>query len=677
MDDDDDDDDEHYLDEQIRQLHAMGNPLNSMCTEQDPMGIQQEREEFKEEPIHIQRSPVPPGPNEFSTEFSNDFKIDGDMQRVWGTDVLPRSDVAEIIRDTELEPTTQPLVFVKYLLCLEFIFKQRKDVTFLLDRVYTPPSQIPFILSRIDMNVSCLDACTPMSYTGTIYESIDIPVYIDRIDRLLRLTIQAGNVAKLTLSYGTEHKPEIMDHMPGLVERDLNPQQKLLNFIFQRACDQRLRRRNTAFYRPRLLADGTNSAFYEYACEIQDFMYRVVSPARIYPEPYDALTNKPSTPAQMIHLLTGLPDARCPFLDKARTLFSFSNGVFNAVDGSFETYDMRSNTSKSTSNFFDAEVTDELLTVDPMSIPTPHFDKILIDQRFDPCARRWMYILCGRLLHDVGTLDDWQVTLYIRGVAGSGKSSILKTMAMMYEASDIGFMMSDGQATFSDEHLYDKYIVMAMDLDKTTTFSATRINSMISGEKVSVNRKFKTALNETWRPPMVIASNAQPPWPDVAGNLMRRFPILTFNHPVSHSDPHLFEKLTKEVPMLLLKMARMYLEAIREYGNRSLWEAGILPTMCHDAKRQYLISSNPLAAFLASDQIVFQQHVETDSSEFRRAVIQFTKDHGDRRAESIGMINSVDHGHLFSIYNCTMVEITSPSGIVRTVIRGLTVVDGM
>jgi hypothetical protein len=528
---------------------------------------------------------------------------------------------------------------------------------------------------RIDMNVSCLDACTPLSYLGTIYASIDMPCYLDRIDKLMKLTIQAGNVAKLCLSYGTEHKPEIMDHMPVQTERELNAQQKLLNFLFQCAGDQRLRRRNSAFYRPRLLPDGTHSGFYEYDCEIQDFMFRVVSPARLHPEEYDALTNKPSTPNQMISLLTGLPDPRCPFLEKNRTLFSFANGVFNAQDETFESYDVRSQTAQTTSNFFDAQVTAEILTIAPMDIPTPHFDKILCDQEFDICARRWMYILCGRLLHDVGSMDDWQVTLYIRGVAGSGKSSILKTMAMMYEAGDIGFMMSDGQATFSDEHLYDKNIVMAMDLDKKTTFSATRINSMISGEKVSINRKFKTALNETWKPPMIIASNAQPPWPDVAGNLMRRFPILTFNHPVRNSDPHLFDKLKEEVPILLIKVARMYLEAIQEYGGRSLWEDGILPIMCHDAKRQYLITSNPLAAFLASDQIVFQEHMETDASEFRRAMILYTKDHGDRRAQAIGMINKVDHSHLFSMYGCSLVESTSPSGIIRTSIHGMTIVD--
>jgi phage/plasmid-associated DNA primase len=249
-------------------------------------------------------------------------------------------------------------------------------------------------------------------------------------------------------------------------------------------------------------------------------------------------------------------------------------------------------------------------------------------------------------------------------------------VGMFYEAVDIGYLMSDGQSTFCDEHLYDKNIVMAMDLDNKTTMSATRINSMISGEKVSINRKFKTALNEKWRPPMIIASNAQPPWPDVAGNLMRRFPMLIFGNHVSQSDPHLFERLELEIPVLLIKMARMYLSMVALYGGRSLWEDGILPDMCHQAKRQYLITSNPIAAFLASGKVVFQTNMETEASDFRRCLIQYTKDHGDRRAVGgVGPINRVDHTHLFSMYHCTLAEAVSPSGLTSIVIHGMSILE--
>ena len=601
--------------------------------------------------------------------------IGGDARTVFNCDHIPASEVIDRITLTELDVISSPETIIKYFLILETMYVKKRDVAFLLKHVYTP-SDLDKMVRKLDMNVAFLDMCTPNEFRGTIYEKIDNKEIMGRVETLIRHLTQMDNIGRMYHSFGSDNVPTIRQAPgPDELERDLKPQQKLLNFLFQRAGDMRLRRKNSAFYRPKILYNGVHTGFFEYYCEINEFIYKQVSPARLYPEYYDALTNKPSTPQQMVNLITGLSDPRCPFLVKNRELFSFNNGVFNARDGSFTRFEKRLDKSHGTSQFFDFEVTDDIMEKDPFSIDTPLFEKILLDQSLDDCARRWMYILCGRLLHDVGTLDDWQVTLYIRGVAGSGKSTILKVMGMLYEADDIGYLMSDGQSTFSDEHLYDKFIVAAMDMDKKTLFSATRINSMTSGEKLSVNRKFKTTLNIKWKPPMVMASNAQPPWEDVAGNLVRRFVIFLFNNPVRNSDPQLFEKLHSELPLLLIKMSRMYLEAIDNYGNRSLWEKGVLPKMCHEGKRQYLVASNPLSAFLESDHVVFQEHDEVPANEFRRRLIAYTRENCDRRAPTIGVISKVDHSHLFAMYGCKIIERTLSGGTVRTFIDGLSLAE--
>lgn len=613
--------------------------------------------------------------NRHEQKMDEVIPICGDTRTVFRTDHVPVTDVIELIVNTELDVISSPDIIIKYLLMLETMFVKNRDVKFLLEHIYQP-SNLDKMVRKLDMNVAFLDMCTPNEFKGTIYETIGQNEIMERVEILIRHFTQMENIARMYHSFGSDTVPT-MRQVPGPedLERELKPQQKLLNFLFQRAGDMRLRRKNTAFYRPKILYNGIHTGFFEYYCEINEFIYKQVSPSRLYPEYYDALTNKPSTPQQMFNLITGLSDPRCPFLVKNRELFSFNNGVFNARDGSFTSFEKRQDKSHGTSQYFDFEVTDDLLTTDPFSISTPLFEKILLDQSLDECARRWIYILCGRLLHDVGTLDDWQVTLYIRGVAGSGKSTILKVVGMLYEADDIGYLMSDGQTTFSDEHLYDKFIVAAMDMDKKTLFSATRINSMTSGEKLSVNRKFKTALNIKWKPPMVMASNAQPPWEDVAGNLVRRFVIFLFNNPVRNSDPQLFEKLRSELPLLLIKMSRMYLDAIDTYGNRSLWDKDVLPNMCHDAKRQYLVSSNPLSAFLESDHIVFQEHDEVSANDFRRRLVAFTRENCDRRSPTIGVISKVDHSHLFGMYGCKIIERTIPGGTVRTFISGLSLVE--
>jgi len=393
----------------------------------------------------------------------------------------------------------------------------------------------------------------------------------------------------------------------------------------------------------------------------------------MHPIEYNALTKKSATPRHMQQLLTSLPDAQFPFLSKSRTLFSFQNGIFDAVTGCFTLYnDFKG--IETTARYFDTpfqwshDNTHE-------SIETPTFDKILLDQRLDSRSRFWVYALCGRLLHNVGSLDDWQICLYIRGVAGSGKSTILKLLSMFYAASDVGYLMSDGQSSFSDEHLYDRLITLAMDIDKRTNFNVTRFNSMVSGETLSINRKYKTALNTKWTCPLAMASNAQPPWNDVGGNLIRRFAIVLFDHPVKDSDPHLFTHLKAEAPTLLVKMARCYLEAVRDYGHKSLWDVDVLPDMFHQSRRQYLVTTNPISAFLESRAIIFDAGSQIPATDFRKALSMYTKEYADKQANPITRISRVDHGHLFGMYNCTIVEQQEANGVLSVYIQGLRLQD--
>jgi energy-coupling factor transporter ATP-binding protein EcfA2 len=372
-----------------------------------------------------------------------------------------------------------------------------------------------------------------------------------------------------------------------------------------------------------------------------------------YAEQYSALTLQPSTIHFVTNFLAELPDQRVPKLVVNRTRFSYRNGIFDATTGQITPYNRVVNTDV-TANFFDYELPVEYLECTPERIPTPHFDKILHDQQYDTHSKFWMYTMCGRAFHSIGSLDDWQICMFIRGVAGSGKSTILKVMALMYQDNHIGRLMSDGQTTFADEHLFDKFMVLAMDLDKEVQISTTRMNSMISGEGLSVNRKHKIALNCQWSAPLLMASNSQPPFRDVAGNIVRRFMIFLFDHAVMESDPHLFTKLLSELPLLCVKMARSYLSAVQSYGSRSLWEPGILPPMIHRSRREYLVMTNPMSAFLESDWVRYGPELQTTSSEFRKNLVQYGREHGERKTPPIALLTKVDHGHLFAMYGCTL-----------------------
>jgi phage/plasmid-associated DNA primase len=508
-------------------------------------------------------------------------------------------------------------------------------------------------------------------FKGTLYESMTIDTIGKKVGDILKLMTQAKQIAYNMRSFGTDHAPQIpIASTDEDQARDLQPHQRLLNFYFQQASNNHLRRKNKALYRPIILNDNTHTQFYQYYMEIEDYIYRSVTSERQYTEFHDILTHKPSTPPQMIRLFTNIPDVRCPFLEKERCLFSYQNGILDVRTGEFHTYKQSTFGGKCTSQYFDFFIPEELLHGDHTTIETPSFDKILEDQDFDAYARFWLYALCGRLFHDVGDMDDWQVALFIRGVAGSGKSSILNVLKLIYEADDLGQLMSDGQKDFSDEHLLGKNIVMANDIDKKCNMSATRVNSMISGETLSVNRKHKTALNMKWVAPMALASNSQPPWDDVAGNLTRRFVIMKFNNAIRHTDTQLSFKLKKEAPLLVLKMTKAYLEAIQLCGSRSVWETGLLPEMCHLAKKEYLVANNPISAFMESDYIEFNPIYETKASAFRKALLLYMRENGDRRS-NVSAVSKVDHGHIFTMYGCSIHERVNPSGTTSVMIQGM------
>lgn len=599
------------------------------------------------------------------------FVLSGDVRNVFGSETIPKENAFTFINDHLLDDTTAPVILAKYLSLLDYIFCVKCDLNYILKYIFHS-SYSTELVEKIELNISFLYMSQPVNeFRSTIYEQMTIELIGKKINDILKSLTRAKQIAYSIRSFGTDNEPHVQ---PASTEeeqtRELQPHQRLLHFYFQQASNNHLRRKGQAVYKPVILEDNTHTQFYQYYMEIGDYIYKAVTSERQYTEYHDILTHKPSTPPQMIKLFTNIPDVRAPFLVKDRSLFSYRNGIFDVRTATFHSYKESKYSGKCTSQFFDMYITADMISGDHSTIPTPSFDKILKDQDFDDYMRFWLCALCGRLFHNVGDLDDWQVALFIRGVAGSGKSSILNVLKIIYEADDIGQLMSDGQKEFSDEHLYDRNVVMANDIDKRCNMSATRVNSMVSGETLSVNRKHKTALNIKWTAPMILASNSQPPWDDVAGNLTRRFVIMKFNNAIRFSDTQMWFKLKKEAPLIAIKMAKAYLEAVELCGTRALWEKGILPDMCHQAKKEYLVVNNPISAFLESEYIQFNPVYETTGQIFRRSLLSYMRENGDRRS-TVCAVSKVDHGHIFAMYGCTINEEIKPSGVTSTIIHGM------
>jgi hypothetical protein len=244
-------------------------------------------------------------------------------------------------------------------------------------------------------------------------------------------------------------------------------------------------------------------------------------------------------------------------------------------------------------------------------------------------VKEWAYIFLGRLLFELNVMDSWQMLPMFVGRAGTGKSVLLTTAAKFFEESDVAVVSNDGQKTFGLETIFDKMLWMCKEVKADMTLDQAQLQSMITGEEMSITRKGKTSLQVVWRSPGIIAGNELAAWSDNSGSMSRRLLLFYFNSKVSESDPHLQSKLRDEIPSLMHKCASAYAEAVKLYGSRDLWSMnpylkeefandpefaksyrgsrGILPSYFHQNKSGLKQATHLMENFLANaDNIIIK-----------------------------------------------------------------------
>jgi len=517
-----------------------------------------------------------------------------------------------------INPTTDSKTITKFLITIEALYRQ--NVPTVVPHLLTGGMKLDR-MTRIEANLCFMAMVNPAELRSNL-TSMTRDDYILRLTRALTVHTEHVAVARelITLAQRRSQNEPIAEITPPILPIDdesMTPSQRLLEFYIREACTRNLRRKGGAVYTPVLLPDGTATRFFQYSAEISDWIFAVISPTQSNMDQFLALTARQNTPGHMASLLEKIVDSRFPTLKKCRTLFSYRNGVFDACTGLFHWYlhpDLLSegfhtvyelDSTLSTSNFFDTIMPRTSLLKDAMSMETPNFDSILRSQRYSDNDMEWFYAMTGRLMHDVNAMDQWQCCLYIYGVASSGKSTLYRLFAEIYESSDVGFLADDSEQNFIDQHLINAFTVFCLDCSNDLRLPKTRFNSWVTGEQVVISQKFKTALTKTWSAPIVFASNSLPPIASTAGSGTRRFVIFPFDHVVSKIDTGLQDKCRAELPLFLIKCARLYLDKVAETGSAPIWGPDSkLPQMCFKAREKYSVANDPRAEFLLCSDLV-------------------------------------------------------------------------
>ena len=349
---------------------------------------------------------------------------------------------------------------------------------------------------------------------------------------------------------------------------------------------------------------------------IEQFVYSLAQKDDNF-EVWKNFTSRGTVFRDVIDNMSKCIDAQFPEITKRRHVWSFRNGVFvgkewipdrGVYDCCFYSYDSQEfrclDPTIIACKYFDQQFDDFSHIERWQDIPTPWFDSILKYQNFEDDVCDWAYVMGGRLCYDVGELDGWQVIPFFKGIARSGKSTLItKVFKKFYENEDIGTLSNNIERKFGLSAIKDSFMFIAPEVKGDLALEQAEFQSMVSGEDVSVAVKNKTAVSIEWNVPGVLGGNEVPNWKDNSGSVLRRILPWNFAKQVRDADPQLDEKLNRELPIILLKCVKAYLEYSNKYRDKDIWN--VVPEYFKKIQKQVAMVASTLHNFLESTNIIY------------------------------------------------------------------------
>ena len=407
-----------------------------------------------------------------------------------------------------------------------------------------------------------------------------------------------------------------------------SPYQSLLIHLLKQAYKQGFRR-----YRDQCCKEIYNTRAWRPIKEIKDFVYDETQKEDNV-EMWMNLTNRGNMAHDVIRHLSNCKDIQFQEIKKDRHVWSFQNGLLDArpVDENrdsatgafgFRFYQYTSNEFREldpllvSCKYFDLPFDPYENLADWYRIPTPHMQKVMDYQRFDEDVCRWLYVFMGRLCFDVNELDGWQIIPFLKGIAQSGKSTLITKVARkFYECEDVATLSNNIEKKFGLQSIYKGFMFISPEIKGDLSLEQAEFQSLVSGEDLSVARKNETALSVQWKTPGILGGNEVPNWKDNSGSILRRLATLNFGRQIAAdvADPHLDDKLEQEMPAILCKCLRAYLDYAHKYASKDIWN--VLPKYFVQVRNQVATVTNSLQHFMCSEKLRFGADLFVPQREF-------------------------------------------------------------
>ena len=360
---------------------------------------------------------------------------------------------------------------------------------------------------------------------------------------------------------------------------------------------------------------------------IKEFVY-MLAQKEIFFERWKDMTSKGGTFNDVIRHLEVCNDHQFPEIVKDRHVWSFKNGLFHgkvwneelqAYTSKFYPYDsvefQALDPRMVSSKYFDQEFVAHDHVTDWYDIPTPHFQSVLDYQRFETEVSKWVYVMVGRLCFEVGDLDGWQIIPFMKGIARSGKSTIITKVAKkFYEAEDVRTLSNNIETKFGLSSIYDGLMFIAPEIKGDIKLEQAEFQSIVSGEDVSLAVKHEKAKSMVWIVPGILAGNQIPDWKDNAGSILRRILPWNFSRQVKEADPHLDRKLDDELPVILEKCVRAYLDYAGKHNDKDIWN--VVPKYFKKNQDEMAKNVSTLIHFLEAPEVRYGADLCIPQKEF-------------------------------------------------------------
>ena len=407
-----------------------------------------------------------------------------------------------------------------------------------------------------------------------------------------------------------------------IVYEDMKPFQKLIFQMLNHLENNQYRRVDDMCYEE-IVVNGYGTHAWKSKCTLIDMVNKQCNMIDNYGN-WTLLTTAKEMDKQIVDHLTRTQDPRFPSLIKDRNVFSFRNGIYFSVIS-------KAKGISSTEEYKDLFVkydSEEYKKLDKHIVACKYFDmdfreceesttaldSIYEYQKLDKDVILINKMLLGRMLYNVGDMDNWQVIPFLLGAGGTGKSTINNIVRMFYEHEDVGIMGNNYQKTFGLADIYDKFAFIAPEIKRDWGIDQAEFQEIVSGGKINVNIKHKSSVRVEWTAPGMLGGNENPGFVDNASSIQRRVIVTRFDHKVVDGDPQLPKKLEQEMDVILKECNRAYLKYAKNYHNKDIWS--VLPDYFLETQKLMAAASNALYAYLDSDLLVFDNSLYIPMDEF-------------------------------------------------------------